>query len=55
MKVEIEVEGGRFEIVEEHFHPSGSVVYTRVFDCTIKRSVHNGIFDIEAKEELRQV
>lgn len=41
------------EVIEEHFHPSGSVKYTNIYGCQVNNS--GGLFDLVVKEEMRRV
>lgn len=47
-----DIEGDRAEIIEEHFHPSGSVKFTNLINC--QAVGYSAKFDVELKEELRR-
>lgn len=45
---------GQIDIIEEHFHPAGSVRYTIMHDVEFEANPGQ-LFEITGKEELRQV
>lgn len=45
---------GQIDIIEEHFHPAGSVRYTIIRDVEFE-SNPGQLFTLTQKEELRQV
>ncbi len=53
-EVTYEFTAGQIDIIEEHFHPAGSVRYMIIRDAEFKLNP-GALFTITQKEELRQV
>ena len=51
----LEVNCEQIEFIEEHFHPSGSVQYQILKNCSVSGCRKAGLFELTQKYELRQV